>query len=202
MKKVVLLLTFVLALVLAIATQAAHGSIAAPQTCTAGKPHPAVMTVKRLHMWGQPIGYGASALAKGPIWDPDQDFQARPGQGKTMVIYGHDVTPVPGYGAHGPFYRLHLMKQGDVSTITRCGVAYTYRYVRSSTPWQCSTKSASLDPRRYWGNRPGALICAPNTKSIKNWGVETLYLRCCWPRHTMNQYFTVRLVLVKIQPAS
>lgn len=199
MKKALVVVIAIAGLALAMAALTTPSGVAATPTCTAGKPHLAVMTVKRLHMWAQPIGYGAGALAKGPIWDPFSS--ARPGEGMTMVIYGHDVTPVPGYGAHGPFHRLYLMKRGDKAAITRCGVAYTYRFVRKATPWQCSTKSASIDPRRYL-NGPGALICAPNTKSIKQWGVETLYLRCCWPRHTMNQYMTVRLVLISTRPVS
>ena len=199
MKKALLVVTVSLALSLSTAALAAPSGTAATPSCTPGVKHPAVMTSARLHMWAQPIGYGDGALAKGPIWDPFSP--ARPGEGKTMVIYGHDVTPVPGYGNHGPFYRLHLMKRGDVVTITRCGVAYSYRFVRKATPWQCSTKRASKDWHRYLkGN--GALICAPNDKSIKNWGIETLYLRCCWPRHTMWQYMTIRLVLVKSQPST
>ena len=34
-------------------------------------------------------------------------------------------------------------------------------------------------------------------KPIKNFGVEVVYFRCCWPRYTRNDYLTVRAVLVK-----
>jgi hypothetical protein len=195
MKRLALAVPVALALMLA-ATLTAHGGIAAAPSCTAGKPHPAVMSAKRLHMWNQPIGYGGGDLKNGPIWD--EDYPTRPGQGETMVIRGHDVTPVPGYGKHGPFYRLPLMKSGDLVTITRCGVAYTYRFVRSFTHWQCATKKVSMDPRRYTGE----LECFLNDAPIKQWRGEELYLRCCWPRHTDYKFFYVRLVLVKTQPSS
>jgi hypothetical protein len=186
---------------LAATAQTSRGSTAATPACTAGKPHPAVMTVPRLQMWKQLIGArdNESSLAKGPVWD--WNFSGRPGQGKTMVIDGHDVTPVPGYGEHGPFHGLPSMRRGDLATITRCGVQYTYKYIRNFTHWQCATKKASLDPRRFWHGR-GALVCFTNNSPIKQYGVETLYFRCCWPRHTMNQFFYVRLALVSVKPIS
>jgi hypothetical protein len=199
MKKVLLTIVVAAGLVLATATLPAHGSITAAPACAAGQLHPALMTVKRLHMRAQPIGYGGHDLARGPIWDPD--FNARPGQGRSMVIRGHDVTHVPGYGKHGPFYRLPSMHRGDLATIRRCGVLYTYKYVRNFTHWQCSTKSASIDPRRYLKG-PGELLCFTNNTPIKQHGVETLYFRCCWPRYTMNKFFYVRLALVSAKPVS
>ena len=75
--------------------------------------HPALLTIKALHMVNQPIRTRVCDLAYGPIWDGG--FTARPGQGLTMVIDAHDVTPVPGYGRHGPFYRLNLIKPGYVA---------------------------------------------------------------------------------------
>jgi hypothetical protein len=43
--------------------------------------------------------------------------------GLTMVIDAHDVTPAPGYGAHGPLYRLYLIKPGYLGwRIRRVGV--------------------------------------------------------------------------------
>ena len=42
--------------------------------------------------------------------------------GLTTVIDAHDVTPVPGYGAHGPFYRLYLIKPGYIVKIRWNGV--------------------------------------------------------------------------------
>ena len=108
---------------------AAPRGIAAAPSCTPNQPHQARLTVKRLHIWNRPIGTGYAARSKGPIWDPD--FTARTGQGRSSVIQAHDVTPVPGYGKHGPFYRLPSMRRGDLATITRCGVRYTYKFVRS-----------------------------------------------------------------------
>ena len=55
---------------------------------------------------------------------PDLDvvYATRPGMGLTTVIDAHDVTPVPGYGAHGPFYRLYLIKPGYIVKIRWNGV--------------------------------------------------------------------------------
>jgi hypothetical protein len=114
-----------------------------------------------------------------------------------MVIDGHDVTPVPGYGAHGPFYRLYKLRPGDLATIKWNGVTYTYRFV--TYPFakrQCQSKKANYDPRRY----TGALICTPNGKPIKNWNVEGFYIRCCWPRYTMNDFLYERAVLITPKP--
>src|SRR5438093_1569755 len=127
MKKVLCTTVVAAGLVLATATLSAHGSVAAAPACTAGQTHQALLTVKRLHMWAQPIGHGGRYLARGPIWD--QDFNARPGQGRSIVVRGHDVTPVPGYDGHGPFHDLPSMRHGDLATIRRCGFAYTYRFV-------------------------------------------------------------------------
>jgi hypothetical protein len=196
MKKILLTIVVAVGLALTTATLSAHGSIAAAPACTAGQQHPAVMTISRLHMWAQPIGHGGSYLARGPIWD--QDFNARPGQGRSIVVRGHDVTPVPGYHGHGPFHDLPSMRRGDLATISRCGIAYTYRYVRNFTHWQCSTKKVSMDPRRYTGE----LACFDNNAPIKQGRFETLYLRCCWPRTTDYKFFYVRLALVTTRPVS
>lgn len=192
--KVVLLTVAVGIASLVLASLATPSGIAAAQSCTAGKPHPAVMTAARLHMWAQPIGYSGRDLAKGPIWDPE--FPARPGQGETVVIKAHDVTPVPGYGKHGPFYRLPFMKKGDLLSITRCGVVYTYRFVRHFQAWQCDSKRVSMDPRRYTGE----LACFLNDAPIKQSRGGALYLRCCWPRYTDYKFFYVRLALIKTKP--
>jgi hypothetical protein len=176
---------------------APRGSAAAP-SCTPNEPHQARLTVSRLHIWTKPIGVGYAARSKGPIWDPD--FTARPGQGGSSVIQAHDVTPVPGYGKHGPFYRLPAMRRGDLATITRCGARYTYRFVRSFTAWQCQTKAESLNPGRY----TGSVSCFPNDKPVrdKHWRGEELYFRCCWPRHTDYRFYYVRLALISVRPVS
>lgn len=195
MKKAIVVFTVGLALLLAVAARTAHGGNVATPNCAPGRLHPAVMTAARLHMWNQPIGYSGGYLSKGPIWDPD--FNARPGQGQPVVIRGHDVTPVPGYDGHGPFYRLHLMRRGDLVTIRRCGLDYTYRFVRKFAEWQCDSKNVSKDPRRYTGQ----LECFDNNAPIKQRRWEELYLRCCWPRYTDYKFFYVRLALIKTQPS-
>lgn len=66
----------------------------------------------------------ASNLAAGPVlWWHDKD---------TLAVAGHDVTPVPGYGAHGPFWNLYLVKPGD---LIRVGDrVYRARYVLTLRP--------------------------------------------------------------------
>jgi len=156
------------------------------------------MTVPVLHMYNQPIGWKACSLAFGPVWDPFHPY--RPGQGQTMVINGHDVTPVPGYGAHGPFYRLYLLKPGDLATIKWKGVRYTYRFV--TKPWaerQCLSKYVNDLPARL----AGELLCVGNDKPIKNdWRVESFYIRCCWPRYTREKFLYERAVLIRAKPIS
>lgn len=138
--------------------------------------HTARLTIKFLHIVNQPIRTRACDLARGPIWDAA--YATRPGMGLTMVIDAHDVTPVPGYGAHGPFYRLYLIKPGYVAKIKWNGVWRTYRFVATPTPYP---------------QRPQSEV----NKPIRSFGVETVYFRCCWPRYTRNDYLTVRAVLVK-----
>jgi hypothetical protein len=144
-------------------------------------------------MYNQRIGWKACDLAKGVIWD--LSHPARPGGGETMVIDGHDVTPVPGYGAHGPFYRLYLIRPGDLATITWKGVRYTYRFV--TKPWaerQCLNKRVNYLPARL----AGILMCIGNDKPIKNnWRVESFYIRCCWPRYTREKFLYERAVLIR-----
>ena len=133
------------------------------------------LTIKFLHIVYAPIRTRACDLARGPIWDVG--YATRPGMGLTMVVDAHDVTPVPGYGAHGPFYRLYLIKPGYLAKIRWNGVWRTYRFVSS--------------PRAF-PQRPKSEVDKP----IKNFRVETVYFRCCWPRYTRDDYLTVRAVLV------
>lgn len=169
---------------------------AAARGCAYG-PRPARMTVRVLHMYDQPVGRRDCALAKGPIWDPAHP--ARPGDGETMLIDAHDVTPVPGYGAHGPFYRLYLVRPGDLATITWKGVRYTYRFVtKPFAKRQCLSKRVNNLPARL----AGKLMCIGNDKPVKSWRVESLYLRCCWPRYTRQKFLYERAVLIKTRPVS
>lgn len=149
---------------------ASHGCPAIPVSR-----HTARLTIKFLHIVYKPIRTRACDLARGPIWDVG--YATRPGMGLTMVIDAHDVTPVPGYGSHGPFYRLYLIKPGYLAKIKWNGVWRTYRFVSSPRPYPQTPKS-EVD------------------KPIKNFRVETIYFRCCWPRYTRKDYLTVRAVLV------
>jgi hypothetical protein len=149
--------------------------------CPAKEPrevhHPALLTIKRLHMLNQPVRMRCSDLARGPIWD--LGYAGMPGDGMTMVIDAHDVTPVPGYGAHGPFYLLYTVKPGDIAKITWRGVVWKYRFV--SRPFA----KPQLLPNGNVNNRP-----------IKTWRGEVVYFRCCWPRYTRHDYLYARAVLV------
>jgi hypothetical protein len=133
------------------------------------------LTIKFLHIVDKPIRTRSCDLARGPIWD--LGYRTRPGMGLTMVIDAHDVTPVPGYGAHGPFYRLFRIKPGYLARIRWNGVWRTYRFVGRPAPHPQRPKS-EVD------------------KPIKNFAGEVVYFRCCWPRYTRNDYLTVRAVLV------
>jgi hypothetical protein len=180
--KAVVLLTVALGLAsLALAATALGANGLNGKECPKKEPvearHPALLTVKALHMFNQPIRTRCGDLARGPIWD--LGWPGRPGYGLTMVIDAHDVTPVPGYGAHGPFYRLYTIKPGDLATIEWNGVSRTYRFV--THPF---AKPQLLDN--------GSV----NNKPIKNWRGEVVYFRCCWPRYTRYDYLYQRAVLV------
>jgi hypothetical protein len=161
------------------------------------EPHPALMTVRVLRMYNQPIGRKDCALATGPVWD--LSHPARPGEGETMVIDGHDVTPVPGYDGHGPFYRLYLLRPGDLATIRWKGVRYTYRFVtKPFARRQCLSKYLNYLPARL----AGKLMCIGNDKPIKEVSpVESFYIRCCWPRYTREKFLYERAVLIRKRPA-
>lgn len=169
---------------LAATTALGAGGIESPE-CPKQEPpearHPAILTIRALHMVNQPIRTRCGDLARGPIWD--LGYSARPGDGLTMVIDAHDVTPVPGYGAHGPFYRLHTIKPGDLARIKWKGVWRTYRFV--TYPF--------AKPQRL---RNGGA----NNRPIKAWQGEVVYFRCCWPRYTRNDYLYERAVLVGPKP--
>jgi hypothetical protein len=168
---------------MALATIALGAGAAGPedQACPRNEPpgtgHPALLTIKALHMSNQPIRPRCGDLARGPIWD--LGWLARPGDGLTMVIDAHDVTPVPGYGAHGPFYRLYTIKPGELAKIRWNGVWRTYRFV--TYPF--------AKPQRLKNGRV-------NNRPIKDWRGEVVYFRCCWPRYTRNDYLYERAVLV------
>jgi sortase (surface protein transpeptidase) len=172
MKAVLLLAAVTLA---SLALAAPSGTASAGCAARAVSPHVARLTIKALHIRNKPIRTRACDLAYGPIWD--LAYRTRPGMGLTMVIDAHDVTPVRGYGAHGPFYNLNRIRPGYQAKIEWNGVWRTYRFVSR--------------PRAY-PQRPASRI----NKHIKSSGVETIYFRCCWPRYTREDYLTARAVLV------
>lgn len=148
-------------------------------------------------MDNQAVGWKACYLARGPIWDPAHP--ARPGDGEAMVIDGHDVTPVPGYGPHGPFYRLYMLRRGELATITWKGVKYIYRFTgKPFARRQCLSKYVNDLPARL----DGELMCVANDKPIRSSNVETLYIRCCWPRYTRGKFLYQRATLIQTIPLS
>jgi hypothetical protein len=112
-----------------------------------------------------------------------------------MVIDAHDVTPVPCYGAHGPFYGLNSIKPGELAKIKWDGVWRTYRFV--TYPFarrQCASKRINNEIARLDDE---AMCTVPYNRPIKKWRGEVIYFRCCWPRYTRRDYLYERAVLVK-----
>jgi hypothetical protein len=167
---------------------------AAGTPCSVVPRHAARLTIKALKIIGKPVRNNPCGTAYGPVWD--SAHPARPGDGETMVIDAHDVTPVPGYdthGAHGPFYHLNRIKPGYVVKIAWHGVVRRYRFVgHPFARRQCLSKRANNKPARL----EGKLLCVANDKPIKSFGTEAIYFRCCWPRYTRRQFLYVRAMLV------
>ncbi len=130
-------------------------------TSASTAPAPALLTIPKLGIYNKPVGNDSAMLAAGPVWQPG--YLARPGQGKAMVIAGHDVTYVPGYGGHGPFYKLVTLRKGDLVEIRWHGWLYKYRMLG--------------DPR--WHRES-------DKKVVVDRGVEAVWFYSCWPRHTHN----------------
>jgi LPXTG-site transpeptidase (sortase) family protein len=116
------------------------GAAAAPQTISIPK-------------IGVTAGIGAS-LARGAIFWPRV---GRPGQGTTVAIAAHDVTPVPGFHGHGPFHDLNQLRKGDRIYIAWNGKRYAYRVT---------------------GHR---LVPATNLHIADLTRYERLLLTTCWP---------------------
>jgi LPXTG-site transpeptidase (sortase) family protein len=82
----------------------------------------------------------------------------RPGQGTTIAIAAHDITPVAGFRGHGPFHDINRLAKGDKVTVTHVGRRFGYRVTgRRVLP---STDLHMADLTRY----------------------ERLLLTTCWPR--------------------
>jgi LPXTG-site transpeptidase (sortase) family protein len=82
----------------------------------------------------------------------------RPGQGTTIAVAAHDITPVPGFHGHGPFHDLDALRKGDRISMTWNGKRYAYRVT---------------------GHR---LFLASNLHIADLTRHERLLLTTCWPR--------------------
>jgi LPXTG-site transpeptidase (sortase) family protein len=82
----------------------------------------------------------------------------RPGQGTTIAIAAHDITPVPGFRGHGPFHDIDRLTRGDKVTLTHAGRRYAYRVT---------------------GRR---VIAGSNRHIADLTRYERLLLTTCWPR--------------------
>lgn len=145
-------------LALLIATAIAGLAMAASASTA---PAPALLTIPKLGIYSKPIGNGSRMLAVGTVWQPG--FNSRPGQGRAMVIAGHDVTRVPGYGDHGPFYNLVTLRKGDLVEIRWHGWLFKYRFL-GKPAWHRESDDQVVVDR----------------------GVEAVWFYSCWPRHTHN----------------
>jgi sortase (surface protein transpeptidase) len=132
---------------------------------------PTELTIKALGIVNMPVGSQDADRKSGPIWD--LCVSARPGEGKPMVMAGHDVTDVPGYHGHGPFRYLSLIKGGYLAKIKWKGIWRTYRFVGAPTARPQSEDYALAPP-----------------------GVESVSFYTCYPPHTRNSYLWAVAVLV------
>jgi LPXTG-site transpeptidase (sortase) family protein len=149
MRRVSLTLTALLGLTLALAgTAVAHSN-----------PNPTVSIPA--------IGVHAvigDSLAHGPVYWPSV---GRPGQGTTVAIAGHDVTPVPGFNGHGPFHDINDLRKGDRIYVSRDGKRHAYRVT---------------------GNR---VMPATDLHIADLTHYERLLLTTCWPRGSSQYRFVV-----------
>jgi len=68
------------------------------------------------------------SLAHGPVYWPSV---GRPGQGTTVALAGHDITPVPGFDGHGPFHDIDRLRKGDRIYVSSNGTRHGYRVTGS-----------------------------------------------------------------------
>ncbi|MGZ4358052.1 MAG: sortase [Gaiellaceae bacterium] len=94
-------------------------------------------------------------LDRGPIFWPRV---GRPGQGTTVAIAAHDITPVPGFHGHGPFHDLNQLRNGDRIYLTQAGRRHTYRVTGQE------------------------LVLATNLHIADLTRYERVLLTTCWPR--------------------
>jgi sortase A len=96
-----------------------------------------------------------TSLGRGPVYWP---MVGRPGQGTTVAIAGHDVTPVPGYHGRGPFHDIDRLVRGDRIVVRWHGKAHAYRVI---------------------GHR---VVSSTNLHIADLTHHERLLLTTCWPR--------------------
>lgn len=104
------------------------------------------------------IGVSAAigtTLARGPVF---WDRVGRPGQGTTIAVAAHDVTPVPGFDGHGPFHDIDRLRKHDPVYLTVGRDRYVYRVTG-----QRQIRSTNL-----------------HIADLTRW--ERLLLTTCWPR--------------------
>jgi hypothetical protein len=155
---------------LLVASAVAGLALAVPASATSNSDY-ALLSVPKLGWYSRVVWYGDAGLSKGPSWDPS--VSARPGQGQIMVIMGHDVTRIPGYGIGGPFYNLVTLRKGDVAMIRWHGKTYHYRAPGGPT-WRVEGPTKLSSP------------------------VEAVWFYSCWPRHTHNGRFWEELRLYAV----
>ena len=130
------------------------------------------LTIKALGFDNKPVGEGTAMLKDGPIWGTPM----RPSATNTVVLAGHDVTPVPGYGSHGPFYNLVTLKKGYLVQIRWKGKLFIYRVVGKA---------------RYYPESDDSVVTTGD--------VGAVWMYSCWPRYTHNGRLWVEAVLVSIR---
>jgi len=96
-----------------------------------------------------------TSLERGAIY---WDRVGRPGQGTTVAVAAHNVTPVPGFHGHGPFHDINQLRKGDLIAVARAGKHYAYRVTGRRVISSANMHIADLT--RY----------------------ERLLLTTCWPR--------------------
>ncbi len=102
------------------------------------------------------LTYGVNHINNGPgLWN------ARPGQGKTVVVSGHRTT----YGA--PFRHINSLQRGDVLTLSTPWGTWRYRV----------TREAIVAPTDMW--------------VTNNRGFEQLVLTACHPVYSAAQRYIV-----------
>jgi len=90
------------------------------QSAGASRSAPQTISIPRI---GVTAAIGSS-LDRGPVFWPSV---GRAGQGTTVAIAGHDITPVPGFHGHGPFHDINELRKGDRVYLARDGRRYAYR---------------------------------------------------------------------------